>query len=133
MKVQFKDLDDLTNPMHGETLTNANEVRALLDQLHSRTPFMCELVGVNGYMLTVGIGGDRGCVQYSPSDGTPPYLMAVSPAEPEPNIEEMEFVVGGTATPIDARYCFAFELVKDIAADFVEQGEPSSVVRWEEF
>ncbi len=133
MMVEFQDLEDRTNPCNGERFASPSQVIALLDELNcSRPPFMCELIGDNGFTLTVGLGGDVGCVQHAPSDGTPPYLMAVGSTEVEPNVGDVEFVVGGTATPIDRRYCVPFETAKQIAAHFVETGNRWLGVSWEE-
>ena len=134
MNVQFQDLEKDDNPRNGESFANPEELLDLLDELRSsRPPFMCELVGNNGFTLTVGIGGDTGCVQHAPSDGTPPYLMAIDPTTGKSTVEEMEFVVGGTATPIDGRYCLPFATVKDVVAEFAVSGNRSAAVNWEEF
>jgi hypothetical protein len=113
--------------------TSASLLVRLLGELRrSRPPFMCELIGDNGFTLTVGLAGDIGCVQHGPSDGTPPYLMAVGSNPVEPNAGEVEFVVGGTATPIDRRYSVPFKTVEQITANFIETGQRSPIVSWEE-
>ena len=94
---------------------------------------MCELIGDNGFTLTVGVSNNLGCVQHAPGNGTPPYLMAVGSTETKLNSGDVEFVVGGTATPIDRRYCFPFERVKQIVTYFVETGKRWPGVVWEEF
>ena len=43
--------------------------------LETKAHFFCELLADNGYNLLVGVGR-IGCVQYSPDNGNPPYLMA---------------------------------------------------------
>ena len=134
MKVQFQDLEDRGNPRNGESFASASQVVGLLDELRcSRPPFMCELIGANGFTLTVGLGGDIGFVQHAPSDGTPPYLMAISSTEVEPDAGDMEFLVGGTTTPIDRRYRLSFDEIKAIVVEFVVSGNRSSKVKWEEF
>lgn len=134
MKVQFQDLQDRGNPHNGESFTSPSQVAGLLEDLRcSRTTFMCQLVGDNGFTLTVGVEDDTGCVQHAPSDGTPPYLMAVGSTEMEQNGGDMEFVVGGTATPIDRRYRLAFSTIKEIVVEFVQSGNRSSKVEWEAF
>jgi hypothetical protein len=133
MKVKFQDLEELDNPRNGEHLASASQVVGLLDDLHSsRPPFMCELIGDNGFMLTVGIASEDGCVQYSPSDGNPPYYMAVGSPQLQANMGDVEFTVGGTATPIDRRYCLPFDRVKQIASYFTQTGDRSPDVPWEE-
>lgn len=90
--------------MDGAELSGPDDVRALFVQLRGRAPFMFELVGENGHNLLVGRGDDCGCVQFSRADGTPPYLMAVS-EEPSGADELVEFLAGGTPTPIPQRFC----------------------------
>ena len=134
MNVQFQDLQENDNPRNGEGFADLYELLGLLDELrHSRPPFMCELVGDNGFTLTVGIGGESACIQHARSDGTPPYLMAVDPKPLGSTGEEKEFLVGGTATPIDGRYCLPFAKVKEVVAEFLASGSRSAAVNWEEF
>lgn len=92
---------------------------------------MAELIGANGYILVVGIGGPVGCVQYSHSDGNPPYLVAVAP-NPIAEDEYIEFLTGNTPTPIPARHILPFEKVKEVVKYFHETGTRSAAVSWEE-
>jgi hypothetical protein len=134
MNVRFQDLEEHDNPRNGERFADTHELVALLEQLRrSRSPFMCELVGDNGTTLTVGIGGDNGCVQHARGDGTPPYLMALMPPEGQSVLHEMEFLVGGTPTPIEGRYCLPFGKLAEIVAEFAASGKRSDAVNWEEF
>ena len=56
MNVRFVDLEDQHNPLSGTDLTSASDVIGLLDVLRaSRSPFMCDLIGENGFKLTVGL------------------------------------------------------------------------------
>jgi hypothetical protein len=131
MNVEFLDLEEQENPMNGERLASASHLVELLDELRSsRQPFMCQLIADNGSMLTVGSASDGGCVQHSPSDGGSPYFMAVGSSEA--NMGEVEFAVGGTATPIDRRYCLPFKQVKNICSYFLQTGDRSPSVTWEE-
>ncbi len=77
-----------------------------------------------------GIGGNVGCVQYSRSDGLPPYLMAVS-SHPAMKRGCVEFLTANTPTPIAARYIISFDEVKAIVIDFLKAGERSDVVLWQ--
>jgi hypothetical protein len=131
MKAVFSDLEDYSTSLDGATVHDRNEVIAVVDSARERAPFVCQLVGENGYMLTVGIGKDVGCVQHSPSDGDVPYLMAVAPGDHRKG-EYVEFLMGNTPTPFPRRNCLPLEMVKEIAAYFVESGERWSAVSWEE-
>lgn len=130
MRVQFRDLEDPDNPRNGQRTESGAEVLAWLDGMRSRPPFLAELAGDHGFRLDVGIGGDVGCVQHSRSDGLPPYMMALNPEVPR--TEAIEFLAGGTPTPIDGRFCLSFPIIKAIVGDFVQSGERSSCVEWEE-
>jgi immunity protein Imm1 of predicted polymorphic toxin system len=136
MKAVFNDLQDYSSPLDGAVVQNQKELFAVLENARDREPFACELVGENGYMLTLGIGKEVGSVQYSPSNYDPPYLLALAPGyhagEGEGEEECVEFLCGNTPTPFYKRHILPFETVKQIAAYFVETGERSPEVSWEE-
>lgn len=130
MKVQFFDRQDSGNPANGETIDQADQLIDTLRRFTNRKPFLCELVGENGYNLMIGIGR-LGCAQYSPGDGRPPYLVALAP-DPDPQLEEVEFLTGDTPTPIAARHALPFTLVEELVAWVQRTGKPSPRVLWEE-
>lgn len=129
MQVKFVDFDANEEPAPHVVLTNREEVAKLLNGMRKREPFMCELVGENGYKLGIGIGADIGCVQYSRVDGVPPYLMAENHNE---SSEEHSFMMAGTPTPVDGKFCLPIAEVIDIAEFFVETGQKSNKTAWEE-
>jgi hypothetical protein len=131
MNVEFFDRQDNRNPLNGLIVSQKPFLLKLLDDLQGRSPFFCELLGQNGYKVLLGIGGTRGCVQYSRTDGTPPYLMAVS-TDQDVSTEFFEFLIGDTRSPVPSRYCSPFDTVKDIAAYFQMTGERSPAISWEE-
>lgn len=131
MKAVFNDMQDHSSALDGAAVRDRRELFALLDGVRGREPFGCELVGENGYKLTLGIGKEIGFVQHSPSDGDTPYLLALAP-EKHCDQEYVEFLVGDTPTPVPGRFCLPFEAVRDIAAFFVETGKRSPTVSWEE-
>ncbi len=129
--VEFMDLQDDSSPMNGAEFSTAAELSCAIDRLKSRPPFFFELANENGYKLLVGIGVDVGCAQYSPSDGSPPYLTATNGTEL--NIYDcVEFLITNTPTPVPPRYCLRIDVVKRIAGYFVETGDRSAEVCWEE-
>jgi Immunity protein Imm1 len=131
MNVEFIDREDERNPLSGSIISESPHLHELFEQLRGREPFFCELVGQNGYKILLGIGGPSGCVQYSRIDGSPPYLMAVA-EDLERSREYVEFLIGGTLTPVSSRYCASFKTVTEIAAYFQTTGERSPLVSWEE-
>jgi len=131
MIVEFKDLQDHDNPWNGMRIADSATLLRLLDELRNRPPFFCELVGDNGFKLLLGVGAECCCVQYSPSDGNVPYLMAVG--RPEGSVNSFkEFLTANTLTPVPERYCLPFEMMKQIAVHFLEQGGRLDSVAWEE-
>jgi hypothetical protein len=129
MNATFQDMEQLANPMNGTSLTSSI-LATFFQSLAGREPFMFELRGENGFMLTVGVAADCGTVQYSPSEGLPPYLMARGDETDES--EFMEFLAGGTPTPIPKRFCLPLDRVQKIMQDFFTHGEKSDAVEWEE-
>jgi hypothetical protein len=130
MILTFLDMQDRKNPRNRTPVNDQRELVEVLDSLQSRRPFFCQLRGESGATLDIGVG-EPGCVQHTPSDINPPYLMAVSPGQ-EYGDGHFEFLAGGTPTPVAARYCLPFSLVKKIVMEFQETGLRSSAVSWEE-
>jgi Immunity protein Imm1 len=131
MKAVFSDMQDYSTSLDGATVRDRNELFAVMDSARDREPFVCELEGENGYKLMLGIGKDVGCVQYSPIDGDIPYLMALAPGNHYEG-EYIEFLMGNTPSSIPRRNCLPLEMVKEIAAYFIETGGRWSAVSWEE-
>jgi hypothetical protein len=130
MKVRYKNQQDKFDPMNGTVVAECAKLSEMLDARRNNPPFFIRLSGANGYEIMVGIGGDVGCVQYSRSDGEPPYLVAVPP-RPHRTSGDVEFLTGNTATPVPARNILSFDELRQIALHFLETGERSDVVAWE--
>ncbi len=130
MKVRYDNEQDDTDPMNGAVIANGGQLSELLNGRRSNPPLFIRLSGSNGYEMMVGIGVEVGCVQYSRSDGEPPYLVAV-PLRPHMTGGDVEFLTGDTATPVPARNIVSFDELKQIALYFLQTGERSYVVSWE--
>jgi hypothetical protein len=126
-------LQDEANPGNNQLLKGWQQVSQLLGDLRAtQQPRMCQFTISSRGSLLLGVGRDFGCVQHSPEDGMPPYLMAVSKTSlPAP--DELEFEVGGTMTPIARRYLISIDQVAEIVQRFVTSGELSDAMAWEEF
>jgi len=131
MKAQFFDRQDTANPLNGTSIESFAELQSMLESVRNRPPFFAELIGDNGFKLLLGLGTNEGCVQFSSTDGAPPYLMAVAP-NPRDSIGESEFLIGDTASPVPKRYCMPYEAVVHIAAAFLQTGQRKPDVHWEE-
>ena len=132
MITRFEDLENEDSPRNGEMLSDPATVVGLINQLRDvHPPLMCQFVNDIGFNLTVGVGRDFGCAQYSSNDGMPPFLMAESRND-NSDRSAMEFVVGGTATPIDGRYRLSISEMVEVVIEFVTTGVRSSKVAWQE-
>ena len=131
MNVIFEDLQQLDNSKNGMQLATEPEIASLFRSFIGRKPFLFSLCGENGFMLTIGLANDCASVQYSSSDGLPPYLMAVTDDMGEDD-NFVEFLAGSTPTPIPRRLCLPVERVVEITNAFVTNGIKSDAVQWEE-
>jgi hypothetical protein len=129
MIVTFFDYEDKTNYLNGMAIQDNSRLFMFLQSMRNRSPFICNLVSENDYELLIGVGR-VGCAQYSACDGNPPYLMAVSPNS-EPGERYVEFLCGGTPTPISTRYCMPFDDLLQIVGYFQETGRAYPGVSWE--
>jgi hypothetical protein len=129
MIVTFYDLEDDANPLNGSVIRNRDQLRQILRSLQEREPFSCELTAPNGAELVLGVGA-IGFADYC-RNGDPPYLCAVTNRNVVYGIEP-EFLVGGTPTPVAARFCMPFDDVIKIAVYFFDTGTTCPLFSWEE-
>jgi hypothetical protein len=131
MKAVFNDLQEHSSSIDGAAVRNRLELFSVLDGAREREPFVCELQGENGYKLTLGLGSDCGFVQHCRVDGAEPYLLAVAEMGAR-GAESVEFLCGDTPSPVPGRNVLPFDELMEVAAHFVETGERSPRVLWEE-
>ena len=132
MRITVHDLENPSSPEHRLQIDTPAELSSVLDRLHHREPFNLELESEYGFLLTVGIGGSISCAQHSPASGDPPYLVAIGNPSAVNDDEATTFLCGGTPTPVSSRQCIPFATLKHIAAYFLETGQPSPELQWEE-
>jgi hypothetical protein len=130
MNVRYKSYQDKSDPMNGAVISENEQLMTLLDRRRNDPPFLAELSGDNNYHIEFGIGRDFCCVQYSRSDGEPPYLVAVPP-HPHMTRGYVEFLTANTPTPVPARNILSFDELKQIALHFLETGERSDAFSWD--
>jgi hypothetical protein len=131
MYTTFYDERIVRNPFNGTRVGTAEEVFALFDALPKDEPFICKLEGENGYEILIGVGNTHGCIQYARSDGEPPYMVTVLSRGDDIG-EYREFRLGNELTQVPERRCLPMERIKEVVAYFVETGERSPNVLWEE-
>jgi Immunity protein Imm1 len=130
MRVRYLNQQDDSDPMNGEVIGESDKLAKILDSKRNEVPFVAELRGDNGFMLVFGIGLGLGCVEHRHTNGDVPYLVAVSPRQPIKN-GDIEFLCGGTPTPIPARNILRSDELRKIALYFLETGERSDAFAWE--
>ena len=126
MSVQYHDFGIV--PIPDKTLGSPSELVAFFRQFDE--PMAGELTHPNGFMLTICTDGELATVQFSNTDGEPPYLVALSPLQ---IVEGSHiFIVTTSDTEIDSKHCLSRTVFEDIACYFLETGERSPAVAWEE-
>lgn len=131
MSAKFFDLQDESNPDNGTTVNDGASVKVLLMRNSSRAPFTCEIVYEDNFQLMIGLGPKLCCAQHSSIDGKSPYLVAYLESE-RMQTGEVEFLLSKSPTEILRRQCFPLNVLLDVAAFFVETGERSPIVLWED-
>jgi hypothetical protein len=131
MIIYFRNYQDKLDHNNGRAISSVDELATFLDQMRNTTPFIAHFSGPSDFRIEFGIGGDFGCVQFSRMDDKPPYLMAVS-HHPSMKRGYVEFLSGGTPTPIGARNILTYEEMKEVLIDFLRTGDRSNKVFWRE-
>ena len=128
MKIEIWDREGRSST---NEITNKRELVDFLDTFPDREPFFCEFRSENGYKLLVGVREKLICLQHSSATGDPPYMVAVTSKQHDP-YEYVVFFIGNEATDVSSRHCLPFEESKPIISYFLETGDRSPDVRWEE-
>jgi hypothetical protein len=102
-----------------------------LARFSEQRPMIIELASSTGPRLQLGVGGQFACAQFIEGDNMPPYLCAK--ARTIRAKEDVEFLLGGTPTPIAPEQCLSFEEALGIAKCFFESGKRDPSVEWVEF
>lgn len=132
MIVRYLNHQDEFDPMNGQAIEQPDKLSEMLHRRRNLRPFVAWLTSDKGSQMTLGISTDRCCAQYSSSDGSPPYLMAISP-HPRMKRGCVEFFAANTPTPFAARYIITFDELKEVALHFMQTGGRSDAVFWQEF
>ncbi len=127
MKLHFKDY--AIEPQPERDFLDANTLNDFLEEQRQES-MMCQLISDSGYQLQIGIDGDVGCAQFLNINNLPPYYLAITPIQV---IEgSHHFDLGGSATEILSNNCLPFDLLKKVVLDFLQTGQRSHLVNWEE-
>jgi hypothetical protein len=131
MSAIFYDLQDETNPDNGKIVEDGASVKELLRKNALRRPFTCQLVYEDRLQLMIGLGEHHCSAQHSANNGDSQYLVGYL-RENRGQTGEVEFMLSGSPTEISRRHCFPLDILLEVAAHFVETGDRSSIVLWEE-
>jgi hypothetical protein len=109
-----------------------------------------QLLGEKGYSLVVLLAQNSGALEYRATNGDLPYLQALTPSAPVLATRQagnpyaaaasadrlgglgVEFLVGGTPTRVPSRYILPYELLRNGVIYFLETGERTPDLAWEE-
>ncbi|SRR5258705_9598138 len=111
-------------PINGEP-----ELVTKLREFQAREPFIAMLVAPNQDELAIGLGGPVSFVQFTQASRMPPYLCVFNPTAPVGG-DPVEFVCGGTPTPIPSYLMIPFEQALEVAVHFFRHGEIPKHVKW---
>lgn len=131
MSAKFFDLNDKNNPDNGTTVNDGASAQALLMRNSSRQPFTCEFVYEDRFQLMIGLSSTLCSAQHSATNGDSRYLVAYLEADRE-KTGEVEFMYNQSPTEFARNQCIPLAVLLDVAAYFVETGERSSIVQWED-
>ena len=110
------------------SVVSIEHLRTLLIPLSEQEPGFVELESATSNLLQLGIGGRFACAQLTTCDDKPQYLSA------QPRIvratTDVEFLCGGTLTPIPPELCLSFQEAVKISEYFFETGNPDPDFEW---
>jgi len=132
MKVTYENDEHQDDPDNGGDFSSISDVLRLLDEQppYRRRPFSFHLINERGLWLTVGIERKFGFVQHEEDEGGP-YFLALDRATAQVSTSNMEFMVGGTPTPIPGRFRVSVDKLKRIVQEWLTTGARSNEVEWE--
>lgn len=131
MSAKFFDLHNDSNPDNGTELLDGLGTKALLVRNAKNPPFVAELLSDHQTKLMIGLGPEICSAQFSAADDEPPYLVAKIQSKKN-LIGITEFIIGNEPSEIELRLCIPLAVLLELAAHFVETGQRSQAVSWEE-
>jgi len=113
-------------------VSDGEELRNLLYRLVEQEPRVFVLEIANNAIFTIGVGLPYGFVQFSKNNESPYLIAAVVESVKGKGLDEdVEFMAGGTPTPIAKRWCLPYDqVVETIIYFFLNDKLPG--LKWEE-
>ena len=109
-------------------IASVRDLKEKLIELLAQEPRFVEFKSAAGNRLQMGLGGRYACAQFLNQDNTPPYLCAK--AKIVHTLSEVEFLCGGTETPIPPELCLSPPEAFHIAEWFYLTGERDAGFEW---
>ena len=131
MIVRYLNHQDKHDPLNQKNIMQPQQLMELLNCRRKQSPFIAELSADNGFQITFGLSIESCVAQYSRANGDPPYLMAIS-HHPPLRTGYFEFLTANTPTPFAARYIIAFDELKEVLLYFLQTGQRSASVDWQQ-
>ena len=125
----FKIISSYPNQSEIE-FTQEEELRDVLRDLSRYGNSVVLLEVPDSGVLTIGVGTPFGFIEYMDEDRSPPYLVATDDPKNEEQDPFVEFVSGGTPTPIPIKNCLPFERVVEIVVYFLRNKKLPDYVSW---
>ncbi len=126
-------LIQLQNSDNGQMIEIADiiEMDRLLDEAASKAEAATILyVYAHGCQVAIGVGAEKCFIQFEPASGDPPYLVSVG--DPTQGGAFPFYLFGVHHTEIPIRNLITASVARDILRGFVQTGERSDMVCWEE-
>jgi hypothetical protein len=111
------------------SIKTIDQMRMLLnDFVKQQQPGFVELNSSVGSRLQLGVGRQFACAQFVEHKSLPPYLCAKTKMIRAD--KDIEFLCGGTPSPIPPELCLSFDEAAKIAEYFFEVGERDPDFEW---
>jgi hypothetical protein len=114
----------------GVGVTSIGSLRDRLNEVAQQEPRIIDMVSPTGNRLQLGLGSAFGCAQLIRENNMPPYLCAI--AERSIAKGDVEFLLGGTPTPVPPERCLPVEQAMRIAEYFFTNDAADPTTRWVE-
>jgi hypothetical protein len=109
-------------------VVSIEHLRALLSSLSEKEPGIVNLESSTKDLLQLGIGGQFACALFTTHEDKPRYLSATTKTVRAK--DDVEFLCGGTPTPIAPELCLSFEEAVKIAEYFFATGNRDPDIEW---
>jgi hypothetical protein len=111
----------------GLNVTSEDELRSAVDERKKGEPRIFDFLHSVGSTLQLGLGGPYACAQFIPSHRATSWDAR---AEPVRAADDIEFLLGGTPTPVAPEYCLEPGEALRVAQHFFQNGEMAPWIKW---